>query len=163
MAAARVLLFAATILGGFLAGGNIDRAFVATPSWEKVGSLAWAEFSRHADLANGLVLYPVEAIGSTVLALTAAVLFRLNTQHPGAGALPLYAAALMSTAGLALTILAAPIMLGIRDMADAGALDQALRGFRFWGNLRGACQVAAFLAMLWALAAWPRGPNAVTH
>ena len=30
MAAARVLLFAATILGGFLAGGNIDRAFVAT-------------------------------------------------------------------------------------------------------------------------------------
>jgi hypothetical protein len=51
------LLVAATFIGGLLAGGNVDRAFVAMPAWEHVGAIAWGQFSRHADLGNRLVLY----------------------------------------------------------------------------------------------------------
>jgi hypothetical protein len=42
---------------------------------EKVGPVAWAEFSRHADLGNGLVLYPLEAFGGFLFTLAAAVSF----------------------------------------------------------------------------------------
>jgi hypothetical protein len=60
-----ILLIAATFMGGLLAGGNVDRAFVAMPAWEQMGAIAWEQFSRHADLGNGLVLYPLEAFGAT--------------------------------------------------------------------------------------------------
>jgi hypothetical protein len=58
----RLLLIAAAFVSGLLAGGNIDRAFVAMPAWQEVGATNWAEFSRHADLGNGMWLYPIEAI-----------------------------------------------------------------------------------------------------
>jgi hypothetical protein len=60
-----ILLIAATFMGGLLAGGNVDRAFVAMPALEQMGAIAWEQFSRHADLSNGLVLYPLEAFGAT--------------------------------------------------------------------------------------------------
>src|SRR5262245_35728298 len=132
--ATRLLLIAATVLAGLLAGVDFDRAFVAMPAWEKVGAVPWAEFSRRADLGNGLLLYPIEAIGSTLFALATAACSRLDPRHVRRAALPLYAAALFAVAGLALTVIAAPIMLGIRDVTDAATLDRALHGFRFWGN-----------------------------
>jgi hypothetical protein len=52
----RILLVLALLFSGLLAGGNIDRAFVTMPAWQQVGVTAWAEFSRCADLGNGLVL-----------------------------------------------------------------------------------------------------------
>ena len=50
--ATRIVLVLAILLSGLLAGGDIDRAFVAMPAWQQVGAVAWAEFSRHADLGN---------------------------------------------------------------------------------------------------------------
>jgi hypothetical protein len=58
----RLLLILSTFVSGLLAGGNIDRAFVAMPAWQQIGATSWAEFSRHADLGNGLILYPAEAL-----------------------------------------------------------------------------------------------------
>ena len=65
----RNLLVAATLVGGLLAGANVDRALVAMPAWQQVGPESWAAFSRHADLGNGFVLYPVEAVGAALLIL----------------------------------------------------------------------------------------------
>lgn len=150
-ATTRWLLVAATLFGGVLAGGNIDRAFVAMPAWEQVGAQGWAEFSRHADLGNGLLLYPIEAIGGALLVLAAAISFRFERTPPRRAALPLYLAVLLAAGGLALTVMAAPIMLGIRDTSDPATLRAAFERFYFWGNLRGACQVLAFFAEVWAL------------
>lgn len=47
--------------------------------------------------------------------------------------------------------LVAPIMLGIRDAADPASLQTALAGFRFWGDVRGALQLIAFVATVSAL------------
>ena len=148
----RSLLVAAIVLSGLLAGGNIDRAIVAMPAWQQVGSPAWAEFSRHADLANGLFLYPIEAIGSFVLILAAIASLHLDRAAKGRVVLPIYGAALLSVGGLLCTLKAAPIMLGVEGLGDPAALRQAFDGFRFWGNIRGVFQVLAFLAAVWALA-----------
>jgi hypothetical protein len=76
--ATRFVLLLAILFSGALAGGNIDRAFVAMPAWQQIGAVAWADFSRHADLGNGLILYPVEAIGAALLSLIAAIGFHFD-------------------------------------------------------------------------------------
>ena len=144
-------MIAATFMGGLLAGGNVDRAFVAMRAWEHVGAVAWGQFSRHADLGNGLVLYPLEAFGATLLTLAAAISFHFDRVASRNAAVPLYSAALLCIVGLILTIKAAPFMLGIREVNEPAALQTAFEGFRYWGNIRGACQVLAFAAQLWAL------------
>ena len=150
--ATRILLVLAAFLSGLLAGGDIDRAFVAMPAWQEVGAVAWAEFSRHADLGNGLLLYPFEAFGNTLLTLAAALCFHSDRSASRAAALPLYAACMLAVGGLGFTVKAAPIMLAIYDVDDPVALQAAFEGFRHWGNLRAICQVLAFLAQLAALA-----------
>ena len=147
-----ILLMAATLFGGLLAGGNIDRGFVAMPAWEQVGSVAWGEFSRHADLGNGLFLYPLEAFGATLLTLAAAISFYFDRLASPKAAVPLYSATLFCVAGLIFTIKAAPLMLSIRDINEPAALQIAFEGFRYWGNIRGMCQVLAFASQIWALA-----------
>ncbi len=148
----RLLLILATFVSGLLAGMNIDRSFVAMPAWQQIGANSWAEFSRHADLGNGLILYPLEAFGGALLTLAAAIMFHFDRSAPRKAIVPLYAAVLFAAGGLALTVKAAPIMLGIRDLSHPAALRQAFEGFWYWGNLRAASQVLAFVSQLTALA-----------
>jgi hypothetical protein len=96
----RTLLIFATLVSGLLAGGNVDRAFVAMPAWQQVGATAWAEFSRHADLGNGLILYPIEAIGGALLTIAAAIMIHFDRFAPRAAAVLIYAAALFAAGGL---------------------------------------------------------------
>jgi hypothetical protein len=63
----RVLLVAATLISGVLAGGIVDRAIVGGPAWHELGADAWMQYSRLADLGSGLIAYPVEGVGSTLL------------------------------------------------------------------------------------------------
>jgi hypothetical protein len=147
----RFLLIAAAAASGLLAGADLDREIVAMPAWQQVGAVPWAAFSRQADLGNGLVLYPVEAIGGFLLILAAIVSFHLD--RAATGRFALYGAALLAAAGLLCTVKAAPIMLGVARLEDPAALRQVFEGFRHWGGIRAVFQVLAFLATLWALAA----------
>jgi len=156
----RILLILATLISGLLAGFNVDRAFVAMPAWNEVGAVAWAEFSRRADLGNGLILYPLEAIGGALLTLAAAIGVHFDRSAPRLAAVALYAAVALAAGGLALTAMAAPIMLGVRGVADPAALRRAFEGFWYWGDWRALCQVLAFLAQLAALAMLLRGGEA---
>src|SRR3954470_20176450 len=61
----RTLIILALLVSGFLAGTNIDRALVLMPAWQQVGVSAWAEFSRHANLGNGLIVYPLAGFSAT--------------------------------------------------------------------------------------------------
>src|SRR3954454_17722917 len=95
-ALALALLITATLVSGLLAGGNIDRAVVAMPAWRRIGPVAWAEFSRRADLANGMLLYPAEAIGGFVLILGALVAALVEGGVLPVAVLPLALAAVLS-------------------------------------------------------------------
>ncbi len=149
----RLLLACATFLGGTLAGTVVDRVVVSGPAWHELGAAAWAQYSRHADLGTGQIAYPVEAIGGALLTIAAAVSNHLDRNARGRAALPLHLAVALSIVGLLLTIKAAPIMLALATPQPAAAIEVAFTGFFFWGlYLRGAADVLAFVAQLWALA-----------
>ena len=154
-----ILLILATLLHGFLAGGNVERALVHMPAWRTLGPRAWAAFSRRADLGNGLWLYPLEAIAGAALAVGAAIAFQFDPLAARAAALPLYLGAALTLAGLLATTQAAPRMLSLRRLSDddTAALQRAFDGFHLWGNVRAVLQVLAFVANVWALAALARG------
>jgi hypothetical protein len=150
-ATTRLLLIGATFVSGLLAGGNIDRAFVAMPAWQQLGASSWAEFSRHADLGNGLWLYPIEAIGGAFLTLAAAASYYFDRIGRLDVSIPLLVAIVSSWGGLLSTVKAAPIVLNIGEITDPVALQTAFEDFRFWGNIRGAFQVFEFAALAGAL------------
>ncbi|MGZ4913217.1 MAG: hypothetical protein ACXV5B_08900 [Halobacteriota archaeon] len=148
------LLSIAIILNGFLAGLNIDRGLVQMPAWRKTGVRAWAAYSRHADLGNAKYLYPTEAIVGALFTVAAAVSFYFDLTAPASAADPIYASVALAVGGLLTTLKAGPFMLSLRRIGeDASALQKAFEGFRRWGNVRGVCQILAFLVNIWAFVA----------
>src|SRR5215472_972269 len=121
----RLLLAAATLVSGILAGGVVDRVVVGGPAWHALGAEAWAAYSRHADLGNGLVAYPMEAIGGALLTIGATVSNHFDRSGNSAVTIPLYCAVAFSLAGLALTVKAAPIMLGLTALQSGSATQSA--------------------------------------
>src|SRR5215471_6906743 len=150
-------VFLAALFNGMLASG-INRTLVDMPAWQRVGAPAWAQFSRWADLGPyGLVMYPLERIGGTVLSIIAALIFsRSRRSRTRSGALPTYAAALLALLGMLATTQAAPTLLRTRHTSDPAALQQALNRFAFWGGVRAVFQSLAFGANLWSLVAVSR-------
>ena len=156
-ASTRGLLVVATVLNGCLAGATIDRGVVGYFAWRELGTNAWVAYSRHADLSlRGEILYPALAIGGALCCIGAAI-SHYRDRRDGGAALPIFAGAVLAIAGLLLTLKAAPFMLSLAQLGDdAQAAEQAFDGFYFWSLLRGACQVLAFVANVWALAALGR-------
>jgi hypothetical protein len=95
----RLLLLAATFLGGILAGTSVDRVIVGGPAWHELGAAAWLEYSRRADLGAGLVAYPIEGIGAALLAIAATVSNYFDGNRRRGTVLPLYCAAVFSIVG----------------------------------------------------------------
>jgi hypothetical protein len=159
-AVTRALIVGTVIIGAF-GGAVLDRAIVATPAWNRLGAAAWADYSRHADLGNGVIVYPIYGIGLAVLAFAAAVSHRIDRDASRAAGLPIYLTALFVVGVIATTLKAAPIMLGVDDLgADPVAEKDAFDQFTFWGvQVRGAFGVLAFLSSVWALACYPRSKN----
>jgi hypothetical protein len=151
----RNLVIAATLVNSILAGVGVNRVLVEMPAWQQIGPWAWAEFSAHADLSlTGTLLYALCAFAGALLSIGAVISFHRNRTIPGSAIIPLYAAALLTIAGLLVTIVAAPIMQSVPGLGNnTDALQQALNGFEFWGGIRAIFQVGAFAANLWSLVA----------
>jgi hypothetical protein len=152
-----LLLVAATFLAGILAGGVVDRMVVGGPAWQELGPQAWAQFSRLADLATGLVAYPIEGIGSTLLTLAATVSHYVERRRAPSATMALYGASAVSVVGLLLTTRAAPVMLSLPSLQTEAAIRHAFDQFFLWGlYLRGTADVLAFIALIWALSSLDR-------
>src|SRR5438045_7036671 len=66
----RALAIATTLTTGLMAGGLVYRGIIEMLAWQRTGPLAWAAYSRHADLAfPGLIVYPLEAVGGAILSI----------------------------------------------------------------------------------------------
>jgi hypothetical protein len=159
------LLIAATVVTG-LFGSQLDRGLVATPAWRDLGVQAWADYSRHADLKTGAIVYPVGAILSWALVFAAALACRLSRSASRQGAPAIYLAALAALGAVAATIVEAPVMrhVGVIPDDDSAALHHAFDVFILWGvYVRGVCFAAMFICTVWALVAfcWHR-PQPVT-
>ena len=126
-----ILLILAIILSGLLAGADVDRYIVHVPAWRHLDIRTWAEFSKHADLGNGLFLYPVEAIGSFVLLAIASFIMTFRKQLKYI-AIPVHVVAILSAIGLIFTFLAAPIMLSLKTIGnDPAVLQHAFDKFHY--------------------------------
>jgi len=148
----QLLVAAAALLSGVLAGGIIDRVIVGGPAWHELGAQAWAQFSRQADLGTGLVAYPVEGIGATLFILAAALSNYFDRNIRRGVTLPLCFAAAFSISGLILTAKAAPIMLSLASLKNGAEIERAFNEFFVWGlYLRGFVDTLAFFALVWAL------------
>jgi hypothetical protein len=148
----RLLVMAATLVSGILAGGIIDRVIVGGPAWHELGAEAWVEYSRRADLWTGLVAYPVEGIGATLLIVAAALSNYFDRSARREVALALYGVVALSIAGLLLTAKAAPIMLSLATPQSASANRHAFDEFFLWGlYFRGFADTLAFGALVWVL------------
>jgi hypothetical protein len=146
------LVVAATVVGG-LFSSLLDRALVATPAWRQLGVQAWADYSRHADLGTGEIVYPIGGILLWALVFAAAVSHRLDHSAPRAAGLPIYLAALSAIGAIVTTIIAAPIMQSVGSLGnDSVALQSAFDRFTFWGiYVRGLSFTLSFLCTVWAL------------
>jgi hypothetical protein len=151
----RQLLLAVIIGTLLLSGGTFDRSLIDMPAWQHVGALAWATFSQFADLGSGLLIYPVQGIGSTVLLLSAALIVFLNRKTLGrAVALPVYVALLCALGVMVTTTQAAPAMLSASaHLNDPAALQHALETFTLWQGIRTVFGFLATCALIWALVA----------
>ncbi len=143
-------IFMAAFLGGNF--GAINRTFIEMPAWQHIGASTWAAFSQWADLGPGLILFPLEEIGSTVFTLLAAVIYFLNRRSMAHSlALPIYAAVLCSLGVMLATTQAAPTMLSTPHLHDLTSLQQAFNRFDFWDGVRAGFIVCAGVANLWGL------------
>ena len=153
-----MMIIAATVVSG-LFGSMLDRALVATPAWHDLGVRAWADFSRHADLQNGYIVYPIGGILCWALVFAAALTYRLDRSAPRQAGLPIYLAAVGAVGAILTTIVAAPVMMRVGQLSntDTAALRDAFETFTLWGvYVRGGCFAAIFVFSLWALVAYMR-------
>lgn len=152
-ATTRALLVVAIVVNG-LFGSLLDRAFVATPAWESLGVRAWADYSRHADLGAGNLVYPVGGILSwTVILAVAVSYFFFDHAAPRSLAAPISLTVVGALGAIATTIKAAPIMQGLAHLdTNQTALRDAFDQFTLWGvYVRGGFFAVTLLASIWGL------------
>jgi hypothetical protein len=149
MTSTRTYWFVAASVGltGILAGASLDRIVVQLPAFRQVGLQAWAAFSQRADLGNGLFWYPALGVGSTILCILSAIVFRRDKAAPSSAALPIYGAVVAAGLGLLATTQAAPYMLRLREIHpdDLPRLQEGFDGFVRWHLVRAFLQLLAFV------------------
>jgi hypothetical protein len=110
----RLCISFACLFSGLLAGENVFRYAMEVPGWKHINIAEWGEYSRHADLGNGIFILPVEAVISTLLLLVASGSILKGKVKFQIAALPVHIATIFALTGLVLTFFAAPYMLSLR-------------------------------------------------
>lgn len=147
----RILVLFACIVGGLLAGGDLYRYLIEVPAWRNLEISNWQIYSRHADLGNGLILFPAEALGNSLILIIASLIC-LKNRDLNPVELPIHASTIFAVAGLIFTAFAAPVMLHLSKInGDSTRLKNAFNTFHFWGSLRAVAQILSFIFSVVAL------------
>lgn len=142
------LTLAATAVDGLLAGASLDQSLKQLPARHRIGPVAYATYSRAADLGSGIAWYAALGVGSAVLTVAAAGAAR-RQRIASPRARPLYAAAVLAVLHSLVTARAAPALFGQRRVAaDPAALARVFDLFARWQMLRAVLQLATFGLML---------------
>lgn len=147
-----ILILAATVVTGLLAGISLDKALVQLPARHRMGVVGFSAFSRANDLGNGLVLYPMLGIGAALLTMGAAVAAFLQGSSQ-VNAWLLYVSVLLALLHSGATARAAPNMLSLRQTSnDEAVLTPIINRFAKWHNVRAILQLLNFLTLVAYLA-----------
>jgi hypothetical protein len=153
MSGLSLLTFLAAAANGLVAGVSFEVAAVKLPARRRIGSVAYAQFARGADLGNGKVVYPALAIVTALLTFAATLVAYLRLAG-SAITLALGLASLGTVLHFAATAKAAPIMLSIgrAPLDEEPVLRDKLDRFTRWHAVRAALQFLTFIFALWAVA-----------
>lgn len=145
------LLIATLAANGLLTGATLDQAVKQLPARKVIGAVAYSDYSRAADLGNGLIWYPVLGVGTAVLSVVAGAVGL--SQHPtGAQTAALIALIIGSAAHMGSTALAAPVNISQRRaIGDTAALTRILDRFARLNAIRAALLIATLGVTVWAL------------
>jgi hypothetical protein len=150
---ALALLIASFAANGVLTGATLDQAIKQLPARRRIGVLAYSDYSRAADLGNGLVWYPVIGVGTAVLSVVAGAV-GLADHASGLRLAALIALIAGSAAHMGSTALAAPVNISQRRAAgDEAALERIFDRFARLNAVRAALLVATLGIAVWALVA----------
>jgi hypothetical protein len=148
-----ILIVAATVADGILAGASLDQSIKQLPARHRIGVVAYSAYSRAADLGNGILWYGILGVGAALLTVVAAIAAYLAGLAPTV-TIPLYVAALLAVLHSLVTTQAAPTNFSQRLVADDDvALTRVFNRFEKWQALRAALQLLNFGVMLWAMLA----------
>jgi hypothetical protein len=149
-----ILILAATIVTGLLAGASLDKAIVQLPARHRMGVVGFASFSKANDLGNGLIVYPALGISAALLTIIAALTaFMQGT--PLEHIWPLYISALLAVLHSITTSRAAPNMLSLRQSTkEESILIETFNRFAKWHSLRAILQLLNFVMLVWAIVAY---------
>ena len=143
-----ILLAAATVVDGVLAGASLDQSIKQLPARHRLGMRALSAYSQASDQANGLVWYAGLGIGSALLTIAAAA-WALTLSLPIDRLLPVILAGGFAIAHSMTTARAAPINWSQRAVSDDEvALTRIFQRFARWQALRATLQLATFLLMV---------------
>lgn len=145
------LLIATLAANGLLTGATLDQAIKQLPARKVIGAVAYSDYSRAADLGNGLIWYPVLGVGTAVLSVVAGGVGL--SQHPtGTQTAALIALIIGSAAHMGSTALAAPVNISQRRaVGDAAALTRILDRFTRLNAIRAALMVTTLGVTVWAV------------
>lgn len=147
-----VVLTAAALANGLIAGASLDRSIVQLPARRKIGVAAYSAYSVAHELEGvGLVWYPVLGIGSALLTIAAAVVAAATGTALLSGS-PIYLAAAAAIMHTAATARAAPINFRQRSaQGDEAELARIIDSFAKWHTARAVLQLASFAGTVVAL------------
>jgi hypothetical protein len=132
----------------------MDKSLVQLPSRKRIGTAAYVEYSKAADLGAGLLWYPLLGVSAPLFAIAGAVL-AIVQDLPAVKWLSASAAAVFAILHLFTTARAAPKMLSLSGPTyKSEDAELTLRKFASWHALRFAFQTATFASSLWAIVAY---------
>lgn len=148
-----VLLIAAALANGLMAGASLDRSVVQLPARRKIGVPAYSAYSVAHELEGvGLIWYPVLGLGSALLTIAAAVLAAATGISLLNGS-PIYLAATAAVMHSVATARAAPLNFRQRSaQGDEAQLARIIDSFEKWQAARAVLQLASFAGTVVALA-----------
>jgi len=147
------LLIASLAANGLLTGATLDQAIKQLPARKRIGVLAYSDYSRAADLGNGLIWYPVIGVGTAALSVVAGAV-GLADHASGIQAAALIALIAGSVAHMGSTALAAPTNISQRRaIGDEMTLERIFDRFARLNAVRAALMVATLGIAIWAVVA----------
>jgi hypothetical protein len=151
--AALGLMVAAVVATGLLVGASMDQSIKQLPARRRIGAVAYSEYSKAADLGNGIAWYATLGVGGGLLTLVAAVV-GLTDSPSGGRTVALWAVIVLTVAHSAVTARAAPLNMSQRQAAgDEQALTRIFDRFERLQTIRATLQALTLAAAVWALVA----------
>jgi hypothetical protein len=144
-----ILLVAATLVNGLLAGASLDQAIKQLPARRRIGALAYSTYSRASDLGPGIWWYGLLEMGAALLTIAAAAAAYSQPDAPLRSTLCLYVGAALSVLHGLVTARCAPTNFRQRQLSDEAQLSQVFDCFERWQNVRAVLQVLTFAVVLW--------------